>query len=118
MESVETQTPESVEGAENLEGLTYEEMVELYDQSMHHLSEGELVEGNVIAINNNEVVVDIGYKSEGLIAMREFTDREGNRHVAVGDTVEVLLEQSEGAEGHVVLSKIKAERMRVWSRME
>ena len=118
MESAETQALEGVEGAENLEGLTYEEMVELYDQSMHHLSEGELVEGHVIAINNNEVVVDIGYKSEGLIAMREFTDREGNRHVAVGDTVEVLLEQSEGAEGHVVLSKIKAERMRVWSRME
>lgn len=118
MESAETQAQEGAEGTENLEGLTYEEMVELYDQSMHHLSEGELVEGHVIAINNNEVVVDIGYKSEGLIQLREFTDREGNRHVDVGDTVEVLLEQSEGAEGHVVLSKIKAERMRVWSRME
>ncbi len=122
MESTETQDQAALPTEEVVEAvageLTYEELVELYDQSMNHLSEGELVQGTVIEINNNEVVVDIGYKSEGLIALREFSDRAGESHVAVGDEVEVLLEQTEGADGYVMLSKVKAERMRVWTRME
>ncbi|HVS65275.1 MAG TPA: 30S ribosomal protein S1 [Thermoanaerobaculia bacterium] len=98
--------------------LSDEQLVALYDDSMRHLSEGELVQGTVIDITSNDVVVDVGYKSEGLIPLREFSDREGNVQVKIGDEVEVLLEQTEGAEGYVMLSKIKAERMRVWAEVE
>ena len=100
------------------DGMTYEQLVEMYDESMRHLTEGEIVAGKVIAITSNDVIVDVGYKSEGLIPIREFTSREGELQVGVGDAVEVLLEQTEGAEGNVMLSKTKAERMRVWSQVE
>ncbi|MEM6704887.1 MAG: S1 RNA-binding domain-containing protein, partial [Acidobacteriota bacterium] len=121
METTEEQTgamPEG-EGAELQDGgLTYEQLVEMYDESMRHLTEGEIVKGTVIEITSNDVIVDVGYKSEGLIPIREFTTREGELQVGVGDDVEVLLEQTEGAEGNVMLSKTKAERMRVWAQVE
>ncbi|HUP23527.1 MAG TPA: 30S ribosomal protein S1 [Thermoanaerobaculia bacterium] len=99
-------------------GLTYQDLVELYDESMRQFTEGELVQGVVMEITDNDVLVDIGYKSEGLIPIREFLDREGKIAVEIGDQVEVLLEQAEGAEGNVLLSKSKAERMRVWAEVE
>jgi len=102
----------------NASELSDEQLVALYEDSMRHLSEGELVQGTVIDITSNDVVVDVGYKSEGLIPLREFSDRDGSVQVAVGDEVEVLLEQTEGAEGYVMLSKVKAERMRVWAEVE
>jgi small subunit ribosomal protein S1 len=112
--------PQSPEAAEQLdkEGLTYQSLVDLYDESMRQFTEGELVQGVVMQITDNDVLVDIGYKSEGLISIREFVDREGKINVSVGDQVEVLLEQAEGAEGNVLLSKSKAERMRVWAEVE
>ena len=96
----------------------FEEMISLYDESMRNLTEGEIVSGRVIDITSNEVIVDVGYKSEGLIPRDEFTDREGELTVEVGDQVEVLLERTEDLEGHVVLSKSKAERMKVWANVE
>ncbi|HVS16720.1 MAG TPA: 30S ribosomal protein S1 [Thermoanaerobaculia bacterium] len=107
-----------LEGVTDASELSEEQLVAIYDESMRNLSEGELVQGIVIDITPNDVVVDVGYKSEGLIPLREFSDREGNAQVAVGDEVEVLLEQTEGAEGYVMLSKVKAERMRVWAEVE
>jgi small subunit ribosomal protein S1 len=105
-------------GAEGNEELEYEEMVSLYDESMRHLNEGQIVTGRVIAITGNHVIVDVGYKSEGLIPVGEFTDHEGHLNVNEGDEVEVLLEKTEDAEGYVLLSKMKAERMKVWSEIE
>ena len=107
----EAQAPES-------ENLSYEQLVEMYDDSMRHLNEGEIVPGKVIAITSNDVVVDVGYKSEGLVPIHEFTSRDDKLQVSVGDDVEVLLEQTEGADGHVMLSKVKAERMRIWAQVE
>ncbi len=130
METTEEHTPTALPGeapapdADNLSGelpaeLSYEQLVEMYDDSMRHLNEGEIVSGTVIAITSNEVVVDVGYKSEGLVPIQEFVSRSTNElQVSVGDEVEVLLEQTEGADGHVMLSKIKAERMRIWARVE
>lgn len=100
------------------EELDYEEMVSLYDDTMRHLVEGQIVSGEVIGITANHVIVDVGYKSEGLIPVSEFISHDGELTVAVGDEVEVLLERTEDAEGYVLLSKIKAERMRVWSEIE
>jgi small subunit ribosomal protein S1 len=112
------ETDNTSEKIDEKEDFGYEEMVSLYDESMRHLSEGQIVTGRVIAINPNHVVVDVGYKSEGLIPVAEFIDFEGNLSVEVGDDVEVLLERTEDAEGHVLLSKQKAERMKVWSDIE
>ncbi len=100
------------------EELGYDEMVSLYDESMRHLNEGQIVTGRVIGITGNHVIVDVGYKSEGLIPVGEFTDHEGQLKVDKGDEVEVLLERTEDAEGYVLLSKIKAERMKIWSEIE
>ncbi len=116
MEENETITDAGVIAAD--EELDYEQLVALYDESMRHLEEGQIVTGNVVEITSGEVVVDVGYKSEGLIPLQEFTDASGEVKVEVGDEVEVLLEKTEDLEGHVLLSKIKAERMRIWRDIE
>jgi small subunit ribosomal protein S1 len=96
----------------------YEQFIGLYDQSMRNLAEGEIVKGRVVTITNNSVVIDVGYKSEGLIPVAEFHNEEGKLTVAVGDDVEVLLEKTEDLEGHILLSYAKAARMRVWTDVE
>src|ERR1700732_2102934 len=96
----------------------YKRLIELYDESMRNLTEGEIVPGRVIGVTSNSVIVDVGYKSEGLIPVEEFTDREGRLTVAVGEEVDVLLEKTEDLEGHVLLSRIKAQRMRRWTEVE
>ncbi len=123
MESIEEQqkAPEK-EGEsaakEKKEELGYEEMVALYDESMRHLTEGEIVSGKVIDVTEDFVVVDVGYKSEGLVPIEEFTSYDGEVKVEVGEEVDVLLEKTEDVEGHVLLSKRKAERMKVWADVE
>jgi len=96
----------------------YEKLLAFYDQSFKNLAEGEVVNGKVLKITDQEVMVDIGYKSEGVIDIFEFVDEEGKVIVDVGDEVEVLLERTENQDGYVVLSKEKAERMKVWKTIE
>jgi small subunit ribosomal protein S1 len=107
---------EMEEGQQSAE--EYAKLVSLYDESMRNLTEGEIVRGRVIGVTNNEVIVDVGYKSEGLIPIEEFKDLSGKVTVQAGDEVEVLLEKAEDLEGHILLSKTKAERMRVWTDIE
>jgi small subunit ribosomal protein S1 len=78
------------------------------------IKEGELARGTVISIDEDHVQVDIGFKSEGLIATWEFMTDDGEMTIKVGDTVDVLVEVAEGADGRVVLSKEKAERLKIW----
>ena len=85
---------------------------------MRNLTEGEIVPGRIIGITSNSVIVDVGYKSEGLIPIEEFTDRDGELSVKVGEEVDVLLEKTEDLEGHVLLSYTKAQRMRRWTEVE
>jgi len=96
----------------------YQKLLELYDESMRNLTEGEIVPGRVIGITSNSVIVDVGYKSEGLVPIEEFTDRDGNITVEVGEEVDVLLEKTEDLEGHVLLSRTKAQRLRRWTEVE
>ncbi|HZF12058.1 MAG TPA: 30S ribosomal protein S1 [Thermoanaerobaculia bacterium] len=96
----------------------YRKLLELYDDSMRNLTEGEIVMGRVIGVTSNSVIVDVGYKSEGLIPIEEFTDRDGRLSVEVGEEVDVLLEKTEDLEGHVLLSRTKAQRMRKWTEVE
>src|SRR5712692_10321989 len=85
----------------------YKRLLELYDESMRNLTEGEIVPGRVIGVTSNAVIIDVGYKSEGLVPLEEFTDRDGKLTVEVGDEVDVLLEKTVDLEGHVLLSRIK-----------
>jgi small subunit ribosomal protein S1 len=113
-----TMTAESEPEEQHQEQEDYKKLLDLYDESMRNLTEGEIVPGRVIGVTSNSVIVDVGYKSEGLIPIEEFTDREGRLTVATGDEVDVLLEKTEDLEGHVLLSRIKAQRMRRWTEVE
>src|SRR5438552_8748687 len=92
----------------------YERMMEMYQGSMASIDEGEIVKAKVQSIRENVVVLDIGFKSEGTVPLEEFKDHPDLR---IGDEVEVLLEHLEDQEGAVVLSKKKADFMRVWEKI-
>ena len=89
-----------------------------YEANSSVIKEGEVVHGRVIRLMEKDVVVDIGYKSEGIIDKSEFRGTDGKIHVAEGDEVDVLLEKTEDSNGYVVLSKEKAERLKVWKSVE
>jgi small subunit ribosomal protein S1 len=99
-------------------GDEYAQLLEMYDQSLRTLAEGEVVRGRVLRIGANEVIVDVGYKSEGIIDLDEFVGPDGRPHVSIGDEIDVLLEKTENKDGYVVLSKEKAEKMKIWEEIE
>lgn len=86
----------------------------LYEESLKSIKEGEVVAGEIVQVDKEYVLVDIGYKSEGQIPIREFIDDEGNLEAHVGDKIEVLLERREDDEGVIRLSKEKAAKIKVW----
>lgn len=92
----------------------YEEMLRLYEHTMADFAEGELVRGKVLAVGEKEVAVDIGFKSEGVIPIEEFPNPE---EIQIGDDIEVYLDVVEDQEGQLVLSKRKADFMRVWEKV-
>ena len=92
----------------------YDRMIELYQGTMASIEEGEIVSAVVQGIRDNMVVLDIGFKSEGTVPLEEFKDLP---ELKAGDRVDVLLEHLEDQEGAVVLSKKKADFMRVWERI-
>jgi small subunit ribosomal protein S1 len=93
-------------------------LLNAYDSSFRHISEGEVVKGTVVKVTPTEVVVDVGFKSEGMISVEEFIDETGAVSVQPGDIVDVLLERTEDREGYVVLSREKAEKMKIWDEVE
>ncbi|HJO03467.1 MAG TPA: 30S ribosomal protein S1 [Acidobacteriota bacterium] len=95
-----------------------EVMMQLYECSLQDLTEGEVVNGNVLEVRENDVLVDIGYKSEGLVDINEFRDPLGEVLVSAGDLVEVLLVRREDQNGNIIVSKDKAEKMKVWGKIE
>ncbi len=93
------------------------EMREIYEQSVRDIVEGEIVKGTILEVMEEAVLVDIGYKSEGLIPLREFRSPSGEVTVKVGDVVDVYLEQKEDSEGLIVLSREKAEKIKIWDEL-
>jgi small subunit ribosomal protein S1 len=79
--------------------------------------EGEIVQGTVVAVQRDNVVIDIGGKSEGIIAVSEFVDATGQVTVKAGDRIDVYIESRENDEGLVTLSKEKADKMKVWDEI-
>ncbi len=92
-----------------------EDFAKLYEESIRDLREREVVSGTVVGITQDGVLVDVGYKSEGIIPRSQFADDNGELTIAVGDTVEVFLEKKEDSEGLIYLSKEKADKMKVWN---
>ena len=107
-----------METEQELSPQEYEHLLAQYEDSFKNLQEGQIIRGRVIGITPSEVIVDIGYKSEGIIPVSEFTDFAGKVTVKEGDAVDVLLERTEDQNGYVVLSKDKAEKMKVWDEVE
>ena len=91
------------------------QVVGLYEESMKNLEEGEIVHGTILHIDDKEVLVDIGFKSEGVIPIEEFSDQDS---IHVGDEIEVYLEKMENQDGLVVLSKQRADFVKVWDRVK
>ncbi|MEO8379441.1 MAG: 30S ribosomal protein S1 [Acidobacteriota bacterium] len=116
--SDETKKPNSAARADanNLENLGMDELLDLY--SKPSLTEGEIIRGRVIKVTPSDVVVDIGYKSEGLLPVTEVTGFDGQVKVKRGDEIEVFVERLEDSSGYVALSREKAARMRVWDDIE
>jgi small subunit ribosomal protein S1 len=81
------------------------------------LQEGEIVKGTIVQLTKDYAVVDVGYKSEGQVPIGEFTNAKGEVTIKVGDPVDVLLEARENDSGMVVLSKEKADKMRIWDEI-
>lgn len=92
--------------------------MELFEESLKSIQEGEVIKGEIVQIDREYVSVDIGYKSEGQIPIQEFIDLEGNLTAKVGDVVDVLLESREDAKGTVILSKEKAANIEIWDEVK
>jgi small subunit ribosomal protein S1 len=109
---------DSMEAEQEMSPQEYEHLLAQYENSFKNLQEGQIIRGRILSVTGSEVIVDIGYKSEGIIPVSEFTDFSGEVTVKPGDSVDVLLERTEDQNGYVVLSKDKAEKMKVWDEVE
>jgi small subunit ribosomal protein S1 len=89
----------------------------LYEETFRNLEEGTITEGRVVAQTKDKVVVDIGYKSEGMIPRDHFSSEELD-NLKIGDRLQVYIEECEDADGNLVLSKEKADKMKIWEELE
>jgi len=106
------------DSGEGTEELSMEQLMEM-DHSIQSLREGEIVSGKVVAITADEIMVDIGYKCEGMVPIAEVTDSEtGDVTVSEGDVLDVYVERIDGVEGRVRLSINRAARLRIWTDLE
>jgi small subunit ribosomal protein S1 len=124
-----TRTAASVSGVayqggtivENDVGDSREELLAAIEATIKPFDEGDIVSGEIVKIDKDEVLLDIGYKSEGVIPLRELSirnDVDPNEVVSLGESVEALVTQKEDAEGRLILSKKKAQYERAWGRIE
>ncbi|HEX7707046.1 MAG TPA: 30S ribosomal protein S1 [Thermoanaerobaculia bacterium] len=111
-----TNEPREADSNANLENLGMEELLNLYTKPT--LTEGEIIRGRVMKVTPSDLVIDIGYKSEGLLPISEVTGYDGEITVKRGDEMEVYIERLEDSSGYVTLSREKAARMRVWDVIE
>jgi small subunit ribosomal protein S1 len=102
------------EAADDVQEQEEDSFSKLYEDSLKPIQEGEVIRGEIVQIDKEYILVDIGYKSEGQIRINEFIDPEGNLTAKVGDRVEVLLERRESDDGTIILSKEKAAKIKIW----
>jgi len=117
-QSEDTATPTAEAAEATTEGGDFGAMLDVYEEQANSVQEGEVVTGRVIAVSDQGVLIDIGFKSEGLVPRDEFpTDENGNPAVKRGDQVDVLVKNFEDPEGYVRLSRADAVRMKVWDKI-
>ena len=92
----------------------YQQMIEMYESTLKSIKEGEIVTGTILDVTRDDVIVDVGFKSEGIIPIDEFPKPV---NISVGDEIDVYLEQIEDSNGQLILSKQKADFMRVWDKI-
>jgi small subunit ribosomal protein S1 len=97
---------------------TMEDLMEMYEESIKRFREGEVVNGRIIAVDKDYVLVDIGYKSEGQIRIQEFRDENGQINANLNDEIEVMVEYWDDEEERVILSKEKAAKVKVWDAIK
>src|SRR3954465_14923167 len=90
----------------------------MFEESLRTVKPGGVVKGRVVGITSSHAMVDVGYKSEGQIPLHEFLDRDGSPQVKVGDDIDVYFDSSESEGGGIVLSRQRAENMKVWEDIE
>src|SRR5262247_709778 len=112
METPERKAKALAGGQKEVDQALEESMDDWFTRGVGDIQEGEVVRGRVVEVRDSEVLVDIGYKSEGTIAIEEF--RHADSLPKVGDEIEVNLESKEDNEGLIVLSKDKADKIKVW----
>ena len=105
---------DAYEKGENKGEKSREELTKTYDESLNTVKDKDVIEGTIIALNKREAVVNIGYKSDGIIPMSEF---RYNPDIKVGDVVEVFIENQEDKKGQLILSHRKARMSRSWERV-
>ena len=105
---------DSYENGQDVEGQSHDVLVKTYEDSLNSIKDKEVIDGTVISINKREVVVNIGYKSDGIIPMSEF---RYNPELKIGDSVEVYIENQEDKKGQLILSHKKARMARSWDRV-
>ena len=105
---------EAYENGETAGEKSREELTKTYDESLNTVKDKDVIEGTIIALNKREAVVNIGYKSDGIIPMNEF---RYNPDIKVGDVVEVFIENQEDKKGQLILSHKKARAARAWERI-
>jgi small subunit ribosomal protein S1 len=93
------------------------EMASLYEQTFQNFEEGSVIEGTIVLVKKDKVIVDIGYKSEGIIPAEEFSQQE-LATLSPGTRLPVYIEEREDADGNLILSKEKADKMKVWEDLE
>ena len=99
------------------ETINFEQLLAEHDSGKNDFVEGEVVKGKVLKVSGSSVVIDVGFKSEGVVAIQEFKGIDGKIEVVAGDEVDVLLESIEN-DGTIILSREKAERMKIWDSIE
>ena len=109
--------PEDVEDSRSSGDVDFGQLLDQFEQEQASLQEGEVVRGTVVGISERGVVIDFGYKSEGIVNPAEFTEN-GEITVKPGDEVEVLVKSMETADGLPVLSRADAVRMKAWDDLE
>jgi small subunit ribosomal protein S1 len=117
-QSAESASAEQTTTPETSAGQDFGALLENYEkESAAATQEGEIVRGIVVDVSEQNVLIDIGYKSEGVVAREEFLDRSGNLTVKRGDEVDVLIKSLENQDGYAVLSRADAMRVQSWERL-
>ena len=115
LEQMENDDKAEMEELTPSEIATYEEMENYFSESLGRFKASQIIMGKVIAISNGLATIDVGFKSEGMVSLSEFP--EGGKNLEIDEEVEVYLEKVEDNHGNVVLSKEKANKIKIWDEL-